>query len=66
MVVPTRKMRVVQEDPDGDKIIECAIESSSTHIITYDKHLLSIKEHLGINIIRPEEAFDHLGLTINQ
>ena len=50
------KINIVKEDPDDDKIIECAIESHSKYIITYDKHLLNFKEHLGIRIIRPEEA----------
>ncbi|MFH0752336.1 MAG: putative toxin-antitoxin system toxin component, PIN family [archaeon] len=55
LVVPTRKAYVVKDDPDDNKIIECALESSSKYIITYDKHLLSIDEYKGIKIIRPED-----------
>jgi len=50
------RIKVVKDDPDDDKIIECALESASTYIITYDKHLLNLKEYNGIRIIRPEEA----------
>jgi putative PIN family toxin of toxin-antitoxin system len=56
LVNPKRKVKVVKEDPDDDIIIECALESSSKYILTYDKHLLNLKEYQGIRIIRPEEA----------
>ena len=49
-------MDVVKEDPDDNKIIECAIESEAEYILSYDNHLLRLKEYLGIKIIKPEEA----------
>lgn len=56
LVSPTVKVDVVKDDPDDNSIIECALESNSKYIITYDKHLLNFKEYQGIRIIRPEEA----------
>ncbi|PIN93488.1 putative toxin-antitoxin system toxin component, PIN family [Candidatus Pacearchaeota archaeon CG10_big_fil_rev_8_21_14_0_10_31_24] len=56
IIKPNIKIEVVKEDPDDDKIIECAISSSSDYIITYDKHLLNLKEYEEIKIITPEEA----------
>ena len=53
---PTSRVYEVKDDPDDNKILECAVDSSSAFIITYDKHLLQIKEYHGIRIIRPEEA----------
>ncbi len=55
LVTSKKKVRVVKDDPDDDKIIECAIESSSDYIVSYDKHLLKIGEYEGIKIIRPED-----------
>lgn len=55
LVIPKKKIFEVREDPDDNKIIECAIESQSTHIITYDKHLLRIQQYEEIQIITPEE-----------
>ena len=55
LVVIKNKINVVKEDPDDDKIIECAIESNSEYILTYDNHLLKIKEYKGVKILRPEE-----------
>ena len=55
LVVIKNKINAVKEDPDDDKIIECAIESNSEYILTYDNHLLQIKEYKGVKILRPEE-----------
>lgn len=55
-VVPPQKVDIVKEDPDDNKIIECAVASDSEYIITYDKHLLKLKEYNGIRIVTPEEA----------
>ena len=56
LVHPTTKINVVKEDPDDNMIIECALESNSKYVITYDKHLLNLKEYQGIRMIKPEEA----------
>ena len=56
LVSPSKKIDVVKDDSDDNKIIECAIESNAKYIISYDKHLLKLKEYSGIKIVRPEEA----------
>ena len=56
LVIPSKKVDVVKEDADDNKIIECALESNAECIISYDKHLLKFKEFQGIKIVRPEEA----------
>jgi putative PIN family toxin of toxin-antitoxin system len=55
MVVPSVKVEAVKEDSDDNKIIECALESNAEYILSYDKHLLKLKEYRGIKIVRPEE-----------
>lgn len=55
LVYPSIKVEVVKDDPTDDKIIECAIASHSAYILSYNKHLLKIKEYMGIEILRPEE-----------
>jgi len=56
LVIPSKKIDIIKEDADDNKIIECAVESDAEYIISYDKHLLKLKEYLGIKIVRPEEA----------
>ena len=55
LIIPAKKLDVVKEDPDDNKIIECAFESKSDYIITYDIYLLKLKEYNGIKIIKPED-----------
>jgi len=55
IISPKNKLIIVKDDPTDDKIFECALESKSDYILTYDKHLLKIKEYKGIKIIRPED-----------
>lgn len=56
LVNPRVKLDVVKADANDNMIVECAIESKSGYIITYDPHLLELKEYKGIQIIRPEVA----------
>src|SRR3989344_9658186 len=55
LIGPKQKVEIIKDDPDDNQVIECAIESSSDYIITYDKHLLKLEEYRGIEIITPEE-----------
>lgn len=55
LIESNQKVEIIKDDPDDNKVIECAIESSSDYIITYDRHLLKIKEYKGIKILKPEE-----------
>ncbi len=55
LVEPQEKLKAIIEDPEDNKILECAIESFSEYLITYDKHLLKLKEFAGVKIIKPEE-----------
>lgn len=43
--VPAFAMRrYVEEDPDDDIIVACAAVAKATHIVSYDQHLLNLKE----------------------
>ena len=55
-----QKIDVVKDDTDDNKVIECAIESTSDYIVTYDRHLLKLKDYKGIKIMKPEEILKSL------
>lgn len=55
LVYPDKKIKLIKEDPDDDKIIECAIYSGSNFIISGDKHLLKLIKYKEIKIIPPSE-----------
>lgn len=52
------KLFVVKKDPDGNKILECAVSSNSDYIVTGDKHLLDIKEYKGIKIVTAKQFLE--------
>lgn len=55
VIEPETHLNIIESDPDDNKILECALSSQSDYIITYDNHLLDLKEFRGIKIIKPEE-----------
>lgn len=53
LVKPQHTHHVIAADPADDNIIDCAVEAAASHIVSYDKHLLTLKEYNGIEIITP-------------
>lgn len=53
MIEPKTKIVFVAEDPDDDKVLECAVDGNAEYIITGDKHLLKIKKYKKIKIVNP-------------
>lgn len=60
-VTPTQALEVVKDDPDDDRVLECALEARSDYIVTRDKDLLRVKEYRGVSIVSPAQFLD-LGL----
>jgi uncharacterized protein len=63
---PEEKLSIVKDDPDDNKFIEAAVAGNADYIITQDKHLLKIKEHKNIKIVKPEEFLQKLQGHITQ
>jgi predicted nucleic acid-binding protein len=49
-VTPAVKLEAVKDDPDDDKIVECAVTAGSDYIVTGDRHLLKLKQYDSIRI----------------
>jgi putative PIN family toxin of toxin-antitoxin system len=54
----TPKVLVVNDDPDDNKFIECAVALDSKVIISGDIHLKSIKKYVDIDILSPREFIE--------
>ena len=50
--VPKVRLDVVKDDPEDNKIVECAVHSRSEAIITNDNDLLRMKQYEGIDMIK--------------
>ncbi len=51
----TPDLKVVEDDPDDNKFIECAVALDCKVIISGDKHLKNIRKYIDIDIISPKE-----------
>ncbi|MCK4488925.1 MAG: putative toxin-antitoxin system toxin component, PIN family [Anaerolineales bacterium] len=52
-VKPQINLEVIADDPDDNRLLECAVTSGSLYIISGDQHLLDLKEYQGIQILSP-------------
>jgi uncharacterized protein len=54
-VTPRRRVEVVKEDPDDNRILECALAAGADIIVSGDGHLLGLTAYEGIAILTPRE-----------
>jgi putative PIN family toxin of toxin-antitoxin system len=58
LVTITNTLRVLSTDPDNDKVLECAVVSGATHIVTGDRrHLLPLGSYRGVSIVTAADFF---------
>lgn len=55
LVTPLTITPVVLEDPDDDYVLACAVIAKADVIVSGDRHLLSLKNYEGVDILRPAE-----------
>ena len=55
IVEPTEKLKIVKDDPDDNKFLECAKSGKVDFVISSDNHLLKLKEFGSIKIVTPKE-----------
>lgn len=44
-------LNIIEEDPDDNVLIECAVETNADYIISGDKHLKKLKKFRNIRIL---------------
>ena len=50
----------VEEDPDDDKFLACAVEGDADYVVSGDEHLLALKVFHGVQIVRAKQFIDVL------
>ena len=58
MVTPETNLEVIEDDPDDDKILECAVAGNADYIISGDLHLLDIGEYRDIRVLNPDQFLE--------
>ena len=51
----TPELHVVEEDPDDDKFIECAVALNAKFVVTGDSAVRKIQDYMDIKIVSPTE-----------
>ena len=54
-VVLRHRVNAVREDPDDNRILECALAADADVIVSGDRHLLKLGAHEGITILTPRD-----------
>jgi putative PIN family toxin of toxin-antitoxin system len=49
------ELPLLMEDPDDNKLLNCALWGKADYLITNDRHLLKFRDYLGVKIRRPSE-----------
>lgn len=57
LIKPTESVSAVLNDPDDNKILECAVSAKADLIVTMDKDLLKLKRFRNIGIIHPKTFY---------
>src|SRR3989344_4440628 len=52
IVKPANTIQAIKDDPDDNKIIECAVTANADYIVTGDSHLLNLKEFHLTKIVK--------------
>jgi putative PIN family toxin of toxin-antitoxin system len=54
-VVPRQRLDIIKEDPDDNRILECAVEAKSDFIVSSDKDLLRLGNYGDVRMVTAKE-----------
>lgn len=55
LVDPDERLSIIEDDPDDDMVLECAVEAKAHLIVSADHHLLDLHEFRGIGVCHPRD-----------
>jgi putative PIN family toxin of toxin-antitoxin system len=53
LVSPSKRLNIIHDDQDDNRVLEGAVEAKVEYIVSYDAHILKLKEFEGIRIVKP-------------
>ena len=63
IVRPEQIVDIIPEDPEDNKVLECALEAQADYIVSGNHHLLNLGEFRGIRIVTAPELMKILPKT---
>jgi uncharacterized protein len=58
VVKPTVILEVIKDDPDDNRVLECALAGEENYIVSGDRHLLQLSSYEGIPILTVRQFMD--------
>lgn len=55
LVIVTEKINAIKNDPDDNRILECAVSAKADYIVSGDSDLLTLKNFKKIKIVSPSD-----------
>jgi putative PIN family toxin of toxin-antitoxin system len=62
LVEPDFELNAVPDDPDDNRVLECAVAGKADWIVSGDRHLLGIVNYAGIAIVTVRHFVETTGL----
>jgi putative PIN family toxin of toxin-antitoxin system len=59
-VNPSETINIVLEDPEDNRILECAAEAKANYVISGDFHLLKLSRYLNIEVLNTAVFLERL------
>jgi uncharacterized protein len=63
VVHPRESLSVIAEDPDDNRVLECAVEGKADLIVSGDRHLLKLANYQSISIIAVRQFLESIDAT---
>ena len=58
LVTPSQTLKIIREDPDDNRILECATEAGSDVIVSGDKDLHRLKQYGKARVVKVADCID--------
>jgi uncharacterized protein len=58
IVKPDAVLQVIEDDPDDNRVLECAAKGNADYIVTGDRHLLKLRTYEAIPIVTVRQFLD--------
>lgn len=65
VVNPSFVLDAVSEDPDDNRVLECAVAGKAEYIVSGDRHLLRLHSYDGIAILTVRQFLEVAGFRIS-
>lgn len=57
-VEPKRRISIIDDDPEDNRVLECASEANVRFLVTGDSHLLNIKKYGRVRVVTPDQFLE--------